>query len=248
MGNGTTGALRGMLLDIDGTLIDSNDHHAQAWQETFEHFGIRSEFAEIRRLIGMGGDKLLPEISGIEKDSPKGKEISEFRGEHFRKNHLPGIRSFPRTRELVQRLSDDGITIVVATSAAKDELKGLLRIAGVEDLIEAKATASDARHSKPDPDIVEAALERAGLIPGETMMLGDTPYDIEAAGKAGVPVIALRCGGWSDAELAGAVAIYDDPADLLAHYDESPVGRRLERTVTGRRAAMLDAVAALREE
>ena len=220
-------AVRGILLDIDGTLIDSNDHHAQAWVDTLEHFGLPADFQEVRRLIGKGGDKLLPEVSGIEKESSKGEEISEYRSDLFKKKFLPKIRGFPQVRELVQRLSDDGLMIVVATSAAKDELKGLLRAANVQDLIEEKATASDAENSKPDPDIIVAALERAELQAGETIMLGDTPYDIEAAGKAGVPVIALRCGGWSDEDLGGAIAIYDDPADLLRNYERSPIAQRL---------------------
>lgn len=219
--------LRGILLDIDGTLIDSNDHHAQAWVDALEHFGLPADYNEIRRLIGMGGDKLLPEVSGIEKDSPKGEELSKYRSDLFKKKYLPHIKGFPRVRELVQRLSDDGLTIVVATSAAKDELKGLLGAAGVEHLIEEKATASDAENSKPDPDIVVAALERADLQADETIMLGDTPYDVEAAGKAGVRVIALRSGGWKDAELRGAIAIYDDPAHLLSNYDMSPLVRPL---------------------
>ena len=228
-------ALRGILLDIDGTLIDSNDHHAQAWVDTLEHFGIPVEFEKVRRLIGMGGDKLLPEISGIEKESKKGEELSEYRSALFKKTYLPKIRAFPRTRELVQRLRDDGLTIVVATSAAKDELKGLLKAAGVEDLIEEKATAGDADNSKPDPDIVIAALDRSELDAGEVFMLGDTPYDIEAAGKAGVAVVALRSGGWNDDELKGAIAIYDDPADLLANYDDSPIAKRLNPTGSSRR-------------
>jgi HAD superfamily hydrolase (TIGR01549 family) len=223
-------ALRGVLLDIDGTLIDSNDYHAHAWVDALQHFGMPANFAKIRRLIGMGGDKLLPEVSGIEKDTPKGEELSEYRSDLFKKKYLPRIRGFPRTRELVERLRDDGLTIIVATSAAKDELKGLLKAAGVEDLIEEKATASDAENSKPDPDIIVAALERAEMDGAETVMLGDTPYDIEAARKAGVDVIALRSGGWSDEELEGAIAIYDDPADLLANYNDSPIAKRLNAT------------------
>ena len=104
----------------------------------------------------------------------------------------------------------------------------MLKIAGAEDLIEEETSASDAKNSKPDPDIVQVALKKIGLHPDQTVMLGDTPYDIEAAEKAGVRTIALRCGGWPDNELKGALAIYNDPADLLAHYDASPLANKFQ--------------------
>jgi phosphoglycolate phosphatase-like HAD superfamily hydrolase len=219
-----------VLLDIDGTLIDSNDHHARAWVEALEHFGIPASVDHIRWLVGMGGDKLLPLVTGIGKDTPKGKEISEYRKKLFRRKYLPKVRPFPHVRELVQRFLDDGLTTVVATSASGDEIRDFLEVAGVQDLIEEKASASDARHSKPDPDIIEAALERGELRAREAIMLGDTLYDVEAAGRAGVDIIALRCGGWHDKDLEGAIAIYDDAADLLARYDESPIGEQVAKT------------------
>ena len=221
------GTLKGILLDIDGTLIDSNDHHAQAWVEALEHFGIPASVDHIRWLVGMGGDKLLPMVTGIKKDTPRGKEITTYRTDLFRRKYLPRVRPFPRVRELVQRFRDDGLTTVVATSAAEEELKGFLEVADVLDLIEEKASSSDAKHSKPDPDIIRAALRRGELKPREAMMLGDTPYDVEAATKARVPVIALRCGGWYNRDLAGAAAIYDDVADLLRRYRKSPIYVRL---------------------
>lgn len=178
----------------------------------------------------MGGDKLLPLVAGIESDTKFGKEITEYRTALFRRKYLPKVRPFPRVRELVQRFLDDGLTTVVATSAAEEELKGFLEVAGILDLIEEKASSSDAKHSKPDPDIIKAALERGELKPAEAIMLGDTPYDVEAATKARVAVIALRCGGWHDADLRGALAIYDDPADLLERYDESPIRKRLAKS------------------
>jgi HAD superfamily hydrolase (TIGR01509 family) len=222
-----TAALRGILLDIDGTLIDSNDHHARCWVEALEHFGIPASFHQIRWLVGMGGDKLLPLVSGIRKDTKKGKEITEYRTGLFQKKYLPKVRPFPGVRKLVQRFLDDGLATIVATSAAEEELKGFLEVAGILDLIEEKASSSDAKHSKPDPDIIKAALRRGELKPSEAIMLGDTPYDVEAAKKAKVPVIALRCGGWYTADLKGALAIYDDPADLLKRYNRSPVARRV---------------------
>lgn len=211
-----------VLLDIDGTLIDSNDEHARAWVDVGREFGIDIDYDHVRRLIGMGGDKVLPAVSGLEGDTDEGERIKERRGEIFRERYLPALKPFPHARELLERLRDDGYTLVVATSASKDDMDGLLRQAGVRDLIEEKTSSSDAEESKPDPDIVQAALKAADARPEEAIMLGDTPYDVEASGRAGVRCVAVRCGGWGDAELGGAVAVYDDPSDLLARYAESP--------------------------
>lgn len=218
--------VRGVILDVDGTLVESNDAHARAWVEALSEQGIKAEFERARRLIGMGGDKLLPEISGIEEESPEGKRASERRSEIFKERYLPHIKSCRGSRELLKRITEDGLKMVVASSAKKDELDPLLEIAGASDLIEEKTSSDDAENSKPDPDIIHAALDGSGFSAEEAVMIGDTPYDIEAAKKAGVPVIALRCGGWDDEGLAGAIAIYDDPADLLAHYDDSPLRQR----------------------
>jgi phosphoglycolate phosphatase-like HAD superfamily hydrolase len=122
-------------------------------------------------------------------------------------------------------MQNDGLKLFVASSAEQDELAQLLEIAGVTDFIQKKTSSDDAKRSKPDPDIVQTTLEKMGYAPSEVVMLGDTPYDLQAAQKAGVPLIALRCGGWTDPDLAGAIAIYHDPADLLAHYDTSPLAR-----------------------
>jgi HAD superfamily hydrolase (TIGR01509 family) len=210
------------LLDVDGTLIDSNDQHAQAWVDVGREFGIEIDYGQVRRMIGMGGDKVLPAVAGLREDDPRGKEIAERRGEIFRERYLPTLRPFPQARELLERLRDEGWTLVVATSANKQDMDGLLKQAGIRDLIEEKTSSSDAEESKPDPDIVQAALKAAGATPEQAVMLGDTPYDVEASGRAGVRCVALRCGGWGDAELGDAVAVYDDPADLLRRYQESP--------------------------
>jgi HAD superfamily hydrolase (TIGR01509 family) len=211
-----------VLLDVDGTLIDSNDEHARAWVDVGREFGFDIDFAHVRRLIGMGGDKVLPAVTGLREDDDLGERITERRGEIFRDRYLPTLRPFPSARELLQRLQDDGYTLAVATSASSEDMDGLLRQAGIRDLIEEKTSSGDADESKPDPDIVQAALKAAGARPEEAIMLGDTPYDVEASGRAGVRCVALRCGGWGDADLGAAVAVYDDPADLLARYAESP--------------------------
>ena len=220
--------VRGVLLDVDGTLVDSNDAHANAWVEAMAEAGIEVPFSKVRRLIGMGGDKLLPASCGFEEDSSEGKKIGDRRQEIFRTRYLPTLQPFPQTKELLQRMTRAGLKLVVASSAKNDELQALLRVCGADELIDAKTSSDDAAHSKPDPDIVLAALERLGVPAAETLMLGDTPYDIGAAHKAGVRIVALRCGGWGDANLANAVAVYENPADLLANFDASPFAVGLE--------------------
>jgi HAD superfamily hydrolase (TIGR01509 family) len=217
--------LKGVIFDIDGTLVDSNDAHAQSWVDTFAEAGYDVPFDAVRPLIGMGADKLLPKTTGIKHDSEEGKRLIKRRSEIFRERYLPRLRPLEGSRELVLRVRADGLKAIVATSAKDEELKGLLKAAQVEDLMEERATASDAKRSKPDPDIVEAAIEESGIPAEHLVMIGDTPYDIEAAARAQVRTIAFRSGGWTDEALKGAVEIYDGPADLLVHYETSLVGR-----------------------
>jgi len=204
-----------MIFDVDGTLVDSNDAHARSWVETLQEAGLPSDFATVRRLIGVGGDKLLPQVTGVAPESERGKRILERRTEIFRDRYMSGLRPFPGARQLLQALASDGFRLAVATSARKDELARLLEIAGVSDLVEKKTSAADVESSKPDPDVVHAALGRLGVEPGQAFLVGDTPYDGEAAHRSGVRFIGFRSGGWMDAELAGALAIFDGPADML---------------------------------
>lgn len=215
--------IQGVLLDIDGTLVLSNDIHAWAWVEAFAAHGYTITFEQVRPLIGMGGDQVVPRlVPELDGETGTGKAIANRRkalilGE-FQSQILPTRGS----RDLVLRLRNEGLRLMVASSATTEELEVLLKAAQVEDLLQEATTSSDAEASKPEPDIVEAALDKMKLPAEQVVMLGDTPYDIEAARKAGVGVIAVRCGGFSDADLAGAIALYDDPADLLEHYDQSP--------------------------
>lgn len=218
--------MQGALLDIDGTLVDSNDAHAHAWVQALAEHQITVSFEKVRNLIGKGGDKLLPEAAGIDAQSAEGKAISKLRGELFQRDYLPHLSSFPKVFELMARMKKSGLRLVVASSAKDDELHGLLRICGADEFIDEKTSSDDAPNSKPSPDIVEAALKKIGLPADQVLLLGDTPYDVEAAGRAGVAAVGLRCGGWKDADLAGAIAIYDDPADLLLHFDSSPFRKR----------------------
>jgi HAD superfamily hydrolase (TIGR01509 family) len=215
-----------VLLDIDGTLVDSNDAHARAWVDTLAQFGHDVSFERVRSLIGKGGDKLLIQAAGIEKSSPEGQRIDAARADRFMRGYLPHLKPVPRAKELLARMREDGLTLVVATSAKKAEMDALLDICGATDLVHAETSSDDADRSKPDPDIIVAALQKAKAAPTAALMLGDTPYDVEAARRAGVDALAVRSGGWDTAALDGAIAIYDDVADLLARYADSPLGRR----------------------
>jgi HAD superfamily hydrolase (TIGR01509 family) len=216
--------LRGVLLDIDGTLLDSNDAHASSWADVFAEFGYDIRFEHVRPLVGMGGDKLVPILTGLDHESRKGKQLAARKKTVFNEKYLPQLQPTRGSRALLEQMLAEGLVLVIATSAGDDEMRALLTQAAVEDLIHGATSSADVEGSKPDPDVIGAALERGHLTADEVVMIGDTPYDIAAAAKVGVPTVALRCGGWwDDLALGGAVAIYDDPADLLVQYDESPL-------------------------
>ena len=211
-----------VLLDIDGTLVDSNGAHAAAWSDAFATHGRHHPPEEIRPLIGKGGDKLLRELASLDHESGEGKKISEERAEIFRTRHLPTLKPTPGAAAFVEWLMKSRLTVVVATSAKQEEVKALLAICGGQALVKDATTSDDAERSKPDPDILVAALEKSGAFPDRAIMIGDTPYDIEAARRAGIATIAFRCGGWDDANLQGSIAIYDDPRQLLDRLRQSP--------------------------
>jgi HAD superfamily hydrolase (TIGR01509 family) len=215
--------LRGVIFDVDGTLVDSNDAHANAWVRALREAGRQATFARVRPLIGMGGDRLLPAAAGIQADSADARSIDARRAEIFRREYLPCLRAFAGTSELLRKLKAMHLGLAVASSAGKRELLPLLRLAGAEALIDARATGYGAAESKPDSDVVGVALGRLDCTPEEAVMVGDTPYDVAAARQAGTACIAFRCGGWSDADLSGALAIYEGPLDLLGQLDRSPL-------------------------
>jgi HAD superfamily hydrolase (TIGR01509 family) len=216
--------IRAVLLDVDGTLIDSNDLHAEAWRVVLDEAGFHLPFERIRGLIGMGGDKLLPALTNIASESAQGKALSERRTALFLREYVPRVRVLPGARALVDRIRAAGQQPVVATSANVPELSALLARAGLSDLLTSATTSDDAESSKPDPDIVQAALAIARVKPTEAAMIGDTPYDLKAAARAGVMFLGVRSGGYDDHALRGARAIYEDAAELVARYDGSPLG------------------------
>ncbi len=221
--------IEAVIFDIDGTLVDSVDLHARAWQETFKRFGKDIPFADVRRQIGKGGDQLMPVFFSKKELDVFGAEMEKYRGDLFKREYLSQVRAFPRVRELFERVRADGKKLALASSAKEDELKNYKKLARIEDLVEEETSADDAEKSKPHPDIFEAALAKLGDLPKSgVIVVGDTPYDAEAAGKINLRTIGVLCGGFPEADLraAGCTHIYRDPAELLARYDESPLGQK----------------------
>lgn len=210
--------VRGVLFDVDGTLVDSNDQHAHAWVDAFHEVGCDVSFDRVRQMVGMGADKIIPAITGLDRNGTEAKSISERHDTIFMQQYMPHLKSFPGVRPLFERLRGDGLGIFIATSAKPDERNALLQIADVSDLISGAASTTGDEHSKPDPDVINATVRRSGHSASELVMVGDTPYDIEAATRASVRSIAFRCGGWPDIRLEGAAQIYDGPWDMLDHY------------------------------
>jgi HAD superfamily hydrolase (TIGR01549 family) len=221
-----------VIFDIDGTLVDSVDLHAEAWQLALERFGKKVSFAEVRRQIGKGGDQLLPVFLSQREMEKFSEELEQYRSKLFKKEYLPRVTAFPGVRQLFERVRQDQKRIALASSAKGDELKTYKTIAGIDDLIEAETSSDDAERSKPYPDIFEAALAELGDVPPDkVLVVGATPYDAQAAGKAHLRTVGLMCGGWNEEELrqAGCIAIYRDPADFLSRYDDSPICRNSAR-------------------
>jgi phosphoglycolate phosphatase-like HAD superfamily hydrolase len=216
--------VQGVILDVDGTLVLSNNAQSEAWVEAFSAYGYDISVDQVRPFIGMGGDQVVPRlVPGLNGEEGTGKQIVERRKELIINKLGTDLSPANGARNLVQKMRSDGLKLIIASSATDQEMNLLLNAAQMNDLVSEFTTSSDVEAAKPESDIVEAALSKANLSRDRALMLGDTPYDIASAEKAGVGVIAFRTGGFSDRELQGAIAIYDDPADLLLHYETSPL-------------------------
>ncbi len=214
-----------VIFDVDGTLVDSVDLHARAWQEAFRQFGKDVPFERVREQIGKGADQLLPVFFSEEQLEQFGKDIEEFRQGLFKRSYMHQVKAFPRVRELFLRIRSEGQRIFLASSAKKDELEIYQHLINAEDLVEGQSSSSEVSRSKPHPDIFAAALKAGGISAEQAVAVGDTPYDAEAAGKIRLRTIGVLCGGFAEEKLrqAGCVDIFRDPADLLEHYDRSPL-------------------------
>ncbi|MCJ2143655.1 HAD family hydrolase [Methylobacterium sp. E-066] len=218
--------MRAVIFDIDGTLLDSVDLHARAWVEAFAHFGVETDEAKVRSQIGKGGDELMPVFLPKERIAREGKEIESFRSELFKTKYLSKVRPFPVVRPLFDRIREAGLKIALASSGKGPEVERYQEILGIADLVDVVTSSDDADRSKPHPDIFEAAVKKLeGLDKNQMIVIGDTPYDAEAASKAGLRTIGMLCGGFPEADLsaAGCIAIYRDPQDLLDGFDQSPL-------------------------
>jgi HAD superfamily hydrolase (TIGR01509 family) len=225
------------IFDIDGTLIDSVDLHAIAWQEALEHFGHPVTFEQARSQIGKGGDHLIPVFLTESEQKDHGADMEEWRGKRFKSKYLPLVRPFSAVPDMLRRVRDAGLRVAVASSAKAGELEAYLDIAGIRDLVDTVTSSEDAEKSKPAPDIFQVALEKLRLPGAEAVAIGDTPYDAEAAGKAGIASIGLLSGGFAEADLrkAGCIAVYPGPAALLACFGASPLAPAVSDAGTGKR-------------
>ena len=217
-----TGAV---LLDVDGTLVDSNYLQVDAWLRSFADVGIEVDAWRIHRTLGMAGSRLIPRVaslSGVELSSALADEVDEAHARHEAAS-AHRMRVFDGARELVREIAERGARPVLATSASPDQLERLRELLDVEDALYAVTSAQDVEASKPEPELVQVALDAAGVEPSQAVFLGDSVWDAVAAERAGVPCVGVLSGGVSAHELteAGAVEVRTDVAELLAHLDGS---------------------------
>lgn len=225
-----------VLFDIDGTLVDSNDLHVEAWREAFRHFGKELSARDVHRQIGKGGDQLIPVFLSPGEISRFGDALEELRGDIFTRKYLPRVRPFPHVRALIERMRRDGLRIALASSSKQREVEAHKKTLGIGDLVETATSADDVARSKPCPDVFEAALAALrDVAAAETIVVGDTPYDATAARRAAIRTVAVLSGGFDEAELreAGAVEVYRDVGDLLARYDGSVFHRERRHDTNG---------------
>ncbi|MGN6246218.1 MAG: HAD family hydrolase [Motilibacteraceae bacterium] len=217
----------GVLLDVDGTLVDTSYLHAVCWAEALAQSGHVLPMAAVHRCVGMGSDMLLDHLVGEDRDRSADQTLTDAHSALYRQ-WWGRLRPLPGARDLVRGLADRGLRVVLASSAQPDELAELQRVLDAGDAVAAATSSGDAETSKPAPDLVQAALERGGVDPERTCFVGDSVWDVEAAARAGIPCIGVTCGGTSDAELtgAGAVEVHDDPEHLLENLGSSVLLKR----------------------
>jgi HAD superfamily hydrolase (TIGR01509 family) len=213
-----------VLFDVDGTLVDTVDLHARAWQDAFRLFGKEVPFGDVRSQIGKGGDQLMPVFFSSGELERFGEEMQARRSRIYRERYQSQVRAFPGVRHLFERLKRNGTRIALASSADREEFEANLALLGIGDLIDAATSAHDAARSKPFPDIFDAALAKLeGVGAAQAVAVGDTPYDAIAASQIGLRTVGMLCGGFPEEDLrgAGCIEIWRDPEDLLSGYEQS---------------------------
>ena len=212
---------RGALLDLDGTLVDANYQHALAWYRAFRAHEIVMPMWRLHRHIGMGGDTYVRAVAGDAVEERIGDALRKAHSSEFRRLR-DECEPLEGARELLSALKDGGLVVVLASSSGQDDLEFFLDKLGGRDLVDGWTSKDDVDRSKPHPEVIEAAMEKAGV--DEAVMLGDSRWDIESAEKAGVPTVAVITGGWSEQELRdhGAVAVYDSLVELRERLGETP--------------------------
>lgn len=219
---------KAVLLDVDGTLVDSNALHVEAWRNAFRAHGKDLSPEELHGQMGKGGDQIVEVFLGGDELERSGKAIEDLHVELFVRDFQPRERPLPGVRPLLERMKADGLRLVLASSAKDEELEGHLRVLGIDDLLDHRTGADDAERSKPCPDIFLAALRALpGVRPEEAVVIGDSPWDAKAARRAGIRMIGVLTGGFGEEELrgSGAIAVYRDLRELLERYDDSPLAR-----------------------
>jgi HAD superfamily hydrolase (TIGR01509 family) len=216
---------RAVLMDIDGTLLDSPNAQAQSWLRVLQDFGYAVKFGQVRARIGMGQDRLLRELCGISADSARANRILAVRELLLRSHYLPRTPVFPLVHEFIARLQREEAEVLIATSAPRSEAMALLGHAQLLTDFDHVVCKEDAAHSKPAADVVRAALQRTGVSPEHAIFVASSPYDLAAAHAAHVPCVALRSGGWPESALLDASEIYDDLGQLLDRLESSPLSR-----------------------
>jgi HAD superfamily hydrolase (TIGR01549 family) len=216
---GVTLRLQAILFDIDGTLVDSNDKHAQCWIDAFAHFGKQVPWDVIRSQIGKGGDLLVPDTLNAREMRELGEPLKKYRGELWKREYMETVQPFPGAVEAIREIAARGVKIAFASSSNPDEVEYYVELLGVDDLLEGTTSKEDAKFSKPSPEIFQAALERVNGDPARTLVVGDTPYDILAAHRMGTAIAAVRCGGFAEESLVKAEFLFDGVADLPKEFD-----------------------------
>ncbi|MGQ4646518.1 HAD-IA family hydrolase [Lyngbya aestuarii] len=220
--------LKAVIFDVDGTLVDSVALHAQAWQKAFQHYGHEIPYEQLRHQIGKGSEYIIPDLISQAEFEQIGDRIAEYRKEYYQRELLSQVRPFEKVQELFKRLKAEDKMIVLASSARQETLEHYKQLLQIEELVDGATSTDDVEKSKPEPDIFQTALDKLeGITIGETIVVGDSPYDAQAASKINLRTVGVLCGGFSEAELkeAGCMAVYRDPADLLAQYAASPLSQ-----------------------